>query len=593
MHGVGAYVLARHHDFRVNPEDPNLWQHWANLAQPRDALKLDFNHPKFVDVFNDEDQRWEWCNDMLYNTPGNDPDAFLLRYRRMLVALGVVLGALVAWWGWQLGGAVAALAAAALFCLDPNFLAHAPMVKNDTALSLVALAMALSIWRAGRRLTWLNAAAVVLTVAAGPATKFSGVLLPPIAALLLACRALGREPWTCLGRTLRSRAARLAAAGSLVLASAAASVLLLWACYDFRFRPSPFTPTLFDARSMAISTAEREITARHPDRLATREEMIAWRPNAFVRSILSADKAHLLPQTWLHGLLQTYAASRVRESFLCGAYSRVGFASYFPLAFLFKTPVATIVAVFAALGLLIATAARRTRTRPPSGGRPQGDETPARPTRLALWTIACLLVPPGVFLASAIGANLNIGLRHILPVYPPLFVLAGWAASRAVDRWGRRAALACAALALLLAGEVLLAAPDFLAFFNSPSGGSRGGLRLLSDSNLDWGQDLPALADWQRRNPGRRLYLCYFGTARPAYYGIRFVAMSGSNELTLRGALPASQMPDEPGVIAISATHLQGTYLTPQQRQAVAPFRNVPPTEVLNGTIYLFDMAAK
>jgi hypothetical protein len=188
-------------------------------------------------------------------------------------------------------------------------------------------------------------------------------------------------------------------------------------------------------------------------------------------------------------------------------------------------------------------------------------------------------------------ANLNIGVRHILPIYPPLFILAGWAAATACARWGRRVAWIIPILLAALATETFHAAPNFLAFFNTPSGGARGGLRLLGDSNLDWGQDLPALADWQRKNPTRRLNLLYFGTVPPAYYGLRYAALPGNNPRTVADALKPADLPqDDPGVTAISATHLQGIYLNPTARAAVESFRHRQPTEVLNGTIYLFDM---
>jgi hypothetical protein len=100
MHAVAAYVLTRHADFRANAEDPNLWQRWATLAVPHDALKLNFDDPRWRNVFDDEFQRWPWCVDTLYRTPGNDADALLWRMRVTLVLLAVGAASLVAWWGW-------------------------------------------------------------------------------------------------------------------------------------------------------------------------------------------------------------------------------------------------------------------------------------------------------------------------------------------------------------------------------------------------------------------------------------------------------------------------------------------------------------
>src|SRR5439155_13724202 len=116
---------------------------------------------------------------------------------------------------------------------------------------------------------------------------------------------------------------------------------------------------------------------------------------------------------------------------------------------------------------------------------------------------APLLVLLGVYWAAALVSHLNIGHRHLLPIYPPLFILAGGALPRL------RVPLAALAVA-----EGLLAWPHYLAYFNPIAGGARNGYRHLVDSSLDWGQDLPGL---QRHHPA---YLAYFGTGSPRYYGI-------------------------------------------------------------------------
>jgi hypothetical protein len=138
-----------------------------------------------------------------------------------------------------------------------------------------------------------------------------------------------------------------------------------------------------------------------------------------------------------------------------------------------------------------------------------------------------------------------------------------------------------------LAIATLAAFPDYLAFFNVASGGERGGLHLLSDSNLDWGQDLPQLAAWQAAHPDRKLYLSYFGTVDPAHYGIRYTNLPGGYAL---GPPPAE--PREPGVIAISATNLQGVF-SQDVREYYEQLRGVEPFDVLGGTIYLYEWPLK
>jgi hypothetical protein len=76
--------------------------------------------------------------------------------------------------------------------------------------------------------------------------------------------------------------------------------------------------------------------------------------------------------------------------------------------------------------------------------------------------------------------------------------------------------------------EATLYAPQYLAYFNELTGGPAGGNRVLADSNLDWGQDLPRLAAWQRRHPeAAPLSFSYFGTSDPVRYGVHAEPLLG------------------------------------------------------------------
>src|SRR6185436_15895222 len=121
-----------------------------------------------------------------------------------------------------------------------------------------------------------------------------------------------------------------------------------------------------------------------------------------------------------------------------------------------------------------------------------------------------------------------------------------------------------------------------IAFFNVASRPYR--LTLLGDSNLDWGQDLPLLAAWQRAHPDENLYLGYFGQADPAHYGIRARRLPTSDPRVPGTELPT---PGERATLAISATHLQGIYIwNPWLDRFYAAARRQRPRAVL-GTIYL------
>jgi 4-amino-4-deoxy-L-arabinose transferase-like glycosyltransferase len=166
----------------------------------------------------------------------------------------------------------------------------------------------------------------------------------------------------------------------------------------------------------------------------------------------------------------------------------------------------------------------------------------ARPRGASLWF---LLLPPLALLAASCFDITNPGVRRVLPAIPFLLVLAG-AAPRALPRRGG-ALLLC----LLLAWSALEAArifPHHLSYLNPAFGGPERGPYVLDESNIDWGQDLPALAAWQRENPSPEpLHLFYFGTALASAYGVHSVAFDASR---------AEDPP--PGTVAISAHYLAG-----------------------------------
>jgi hypothetical protein len=120
-------------------------------------------------------------------------------------------------------------------------------------------------------------------------------------------------------------------------------------------------------------------------------------------------------------------------------------------------------------------------------------------------------VAAGAILATAMAANINVGLRHILAVYPMLAIAAGLGILR-LWHWRPRRRIG-PLLAIGLAGwlvlESLLAHPDYLPYFNQLAGDHPE--EVLVDSDLDWGQDLYRLADTLRARRIARVALAYHG----------------------------------------------------------------------------------
>jgi hypothetical protein len=288
-----------------------------------------------------------------------------------------------------------------------------------------------------------------------------------------------------------------------------------------------------------------------------------WQPKLTTRLILWVLNHRLLPEAFLVGLLHLSGLSETRLQFLAGSFSYGGWWYYFPLVMLRKTSLATLTG-FGLAAIYFITSRRPVEKRDP-------------------WSIAPVILAPVIYLVIAIVSHVNVGIRHLLPIYPFLYLLLGIAAAQSIRHFPRFTAVILLLLTMGLATESACAFPDFIPFLNVAAGGWRHGVELLGDSNIDWGEDLPALAHWQRQNPDRQLYLCYFGTADARYYGIHYLNLSGSM------AQPdQDQSSGLPVVIAISAAMMRNPLLPVPQQRLFHYLQTRPPQVVLGHTIYLY-----
>jgi hypothetical protein len=243
-------------------------------------------------------------------------------------------------------------------------------------------------------------------------------------------------------------------------------------------------------------------------------------------------------------------------SYLMGNSSTHGSWMYFPVTFLVKTSVAMLLLIVLCIGLIARKLYRKTPIP-------------------VIWIL--LAIPPiGYFLVS-LTSSMNIGVRHLLPVYPFLFVLT----SAILLGERRPGAARVSTFAAILLGMVMVVEsasihPDYLAYFNVLAGGPQNGPRYLIDSNLDWGQDLKKLRSWTLRHPGLPLCLNYSGRADPEYYGIQYKK------------LESMKSPDEvmnaDCVVAVSAHLLFGT-----GAEEFRSLRDVMPDDRIGYSIYVYD----
>jgi hypothetical protein len=262
---------------------------------------------------------------------------------------------------------------------------------------------------------------------------------------------------------------------------------------------------------------------------------------------------------YVRGLSATLSRlSEGRASYLLGTYSVDGRWWYFPAALLVKTPLALLL-----VGGLGAAAALR------------------RPRAEAAW----LLIPPAGYFLAALTSKTQIGYRHLLPLYPFLCLWAGLGAAWLWKR-GRGGRAVLAAFGLWLAVSVAGASPHYLSYFNELARGR--GQDWLSDSNLDWGQDLPALASELSARGNPPVVLAYFGVGDPAAYGIRYAPLGLVSNVERAGN--AAFAPGNPLLLAVSETNLVGTYY--KDHALFSWLRSRRPVAIPGGSIFLYDLTA-
>lgn len=513
-HLIGGQSYWEHHDFRIHPENGNLPQRLAAL--PTRVLPWRLPEPEHP-AWRTSDV-WRLAITAFYEM-GNDTDFTVLVARSAMTLHAIGIALLVFAWTRRLFGLPGAFTAL-LFCiLCPTLLAHGPLATSDVAMAFWMLAATGAYWRFLHQPSWLNALLSALCLGCAAVAKFSAPLLAPIWVLLWAARSSHPSPLPFGVRHLPRNVGRAALVLVLTCGLVAGAIAIVWTFYGWR------STAFGDSLPPGGFFRSWDAVAHE---LGPRAGLIAW-----LRTF------PLLPEAYNYALANIVAYSQARGAFLNGEVSVTGWVTFFPYAFLVKTPFP----LLAALGLTAAIVIRRLCLR-------------TTETLRQVWLLLPLLALLVVYWAVSLATHLNIGHRHLLPIYPPLFILAG-----AGGHWlWRRRWIGRLALLVLLTGSAVTAAtirPHYLAYFNAITGGPAHAYHHLVESSLDWGQDLPGLARWIRQHAAPRdlVHLAYFGMGSPEYEGIVARRLP---------SLPLQSVPHptvlRPGLYAISATVLQQPY---------------------------------
>ncbi|MDB5342946.1 MAG: hypothetical protein JWP89_1323 [Schlesneria sp.] len=377
-------------------------------------------------------------------------------------------------WGWccEYYGPFCAVVAVFIFTMIPPVLGHSGLATTDMAISAT---LCMSIWMFVR---WLDRCAPQQSIALGIAlgltllSKFSAVAFLP-ASCIAVLIAMGWRPH--VGVTAVRRAIQ-------IFYICCVTFIIVWIGY----------------RCSIGSILNRSSPVLTGGRVLSQFARFGHSARQLLETPVPAPE-------FFQGLATLVGKNEQgHASYFLGRTEKGGNLAFFPVALTIKTPAAFLFIFMVSIGVILRWKVPRTGYVP----------------------FACFI---GVLGIAAIS-RINIGLRHVLPLYPIFSVCCAigineiWMRSIRYN-WPvlNRSSPACARVLIvstILCGtlESVWSHPDYLPFFNVFAGQQPEDILIVSD--LDWGQDLDRLVTELKRRSIRRLYICYFGTADLNKHGL-------------------------------------------------------------------------
>ena len=446
-----------------------------------------------------------------------------------MIALMLLLGILIFVYTRQVFGVRAALISVGLFSIEPNVLAHGRTALNDLPAALAYLLFFFSIYRYLQIPNFRRALLLGLVTGLAIVTKFSLIIAAPI--------------FVCVGifsvwRAPRWNEERTRVTAWFGLASLAALLTINSVYY-------------FQGDSGVAASQFRWLSSIFSGELL----------NLALKGVRALSL--IVPSYLLAGVDAVLARNRFgHPASLLGMHSTLGWWYYFPVAFALKT---TIPFLFISIAALCWSIWRLTTKK----------ET----------ILLYLLIPFFIYVAMALTSHIDIGIRHLLPVFPFLFILGGAFLARLTLQ--TRAAKVLIILVAILLGwsgvEAVRAFPNHMSYMNELAW-QHPHWYYLSDSNVEWGDDVPELANYLRQHGETKVRAALLGGwATLPYYGVEYIDMQVSPDVQLT----------KTRYVAIGASFLNGSTVSiaPPGRSSADFFdeyRNRVPEAVFGNSIYLF-----
>lgn len=551
-HIPAGYGYVHNFDYRLNPEHPPLVKALAALPLAFSDLNFQTENPAWAKDINGQ---WDMGSSFIYGS-GNDPN-YIVRLSRMApIFLTLFLIVLIYAWSAELLGAWWGLLPAALFGLSPTILAHGHYVTTDigAAFGIVLATYYFVKFLSSSSVSHLFMAGISFGVA--QLMKFSAVLLIPYFIILIFFffgSTVFRD-WETTQPGMRMKRFSIRAwhyAKSLMIIFAVGYIVVVYPVYLAFTWNYPSAKQTSDTEFILSSFADGPTQPGHickPARCVA-DLNINMAKNPITRPFAE----------YLLGVLMVFQrSSGGNTSYFLGEVSTTGSRTYFPIVYLLKETLPSLIIIF--IGLFLALRAIGKNLGKGIGNSVRYFFNNYLGSNFTQFSMLFFVI---FYWAYSMKSPLNIGVRHLIPTFPFIYILAAGAWKKWInelplyedaslfERVKRilaskiksllKRALLCVLLFWFVVGT-FLGAPYFLSYFNSFGGGIWGGYRFVTDSNYDWGQDLLRLRNFVEShleiNPDRgrsasngidKIAVDYFGGGNPKYYlGAKEVDWSSS-----------------------------------------------------------------
>src|SRR3990167_7370045 len=542
-HIPSGYGYVKYFDYRLNPEHPPLVK--ALAAFP--LLFQNLNFPTDRSPWQSEiNSQWAVGAQFLYES-GNDADKIIQWSRLGPMLLTLILIIFIYIWAKELIGRWWALFHTFLFSVSPTVLAHGHYVTTDLGAALGIFIATYYFVRFLFEQSSKNLFLAGIVFGIAQSMKFSAVLLIPFFIFLMAVFYIWKtgSEWretAPLARLKRFSIRFLRYIKNLALIFIVGYILvyLVYAAFVVNYpvekqkADTKFILTSFaDGPDLNWESCKLNSGIDLPRRARCLAEINVW----------FAGNKILRPfgEYMLGVLMVMQRSSGGNTGYFLGEVSAGGWWYYFPVVFLLKEPLPSLILIGLAFLLSVWNIIKRFKIK---------DLRLKIFDYLGLHFAEFSMISFVIFYwLYSVKSPLNIGIRHILPTLPFIYILS----AGAVKKWINFDALAVfnggdflkkiifavknlffislkSGLIIILIiwylGETLVNTPHYLSYFNQIGGGIDNGYRYVTDSNYDWGQDLKRLVQWvdERNNDNdddndiKKIAIDYFGGGNPGYY---------------------------------------------------------------------------